>query len=313
MVLFPSLRSFLLNRSRSHVLFLDALVDVEAAVDREDGAGDEAGAAWVDEVEESADEVFDSAEAAHRGAVDDVLCAWLRGAVIVILEGVVLCGMEEARCDGVHTDTALCEVDRAPLGEAGDAGLSGGVSRDAGQRMIGRHRGDVHDVCILLPLQGLAEDLGRQHGAVDVEVELTMHMLEVDGEEGILSLSGFAEVILRNLCRLHSTAGTVHEDIDVPVVREDFFTCSEQAFSVEYIRRHRHSLSAIHRDFIYDLLSVLLTSAEHSHLRTARRQCAGLHAADHTGATGHHGHLSTEINLKWYVHRFFLLLFPMPR
>ena len=37
--------------------FSDALVDVEAAVDREDGAGDEAGAAWVDEVEESADEV----------------------------------------------------------------------------------------------------------------------------------------------------------------------------------------------------------------------------------------------------------------
>ena len=31
--------------------YSDALVDVEAAVDREDGAGDEAGAAWVDEVE----------------------------------------------------------------------------------------------------------------------------------------------------------------------------------------------------------------------------------------------------------------------
>ena len=77
-------------------MFLDALVNVEAAIDREDGACDEAGATWVDEVEEAADEVFDSAEAAHRGAVDDVLCAWLRCAVLVILEGVVLCGMEEA-------------------------------------------------------------------------------------------------------------------------------------------------------------------------------------------------------------------------
>ena len=64
--------------------FSDALVDVEAAVDREDGAGDEAGAAWVDEVEESADEVFDSAEATHRGAVNDVLCEYLRCPVLII-------------------------------------------------------------------------------------------------------------------------------------------------------------------------------------------------------------------------------------
>ena len=284
---------------------------MEAAVDREDGAGDEAGAAWVDEVEEAADEVFDSAEAAHRGAIDDVLCAWLRGAVLVKLEGVVLCGMEEARCDGVHTDAALCEVDRTPLGEAGDAGLSCRVTRDACQRMVGGHRGDIHDVCILLVLQCLAEDLGRQHGAVDVEVKLTMYILEVDGEEGILSLGGLAEVILRYLGRLHSAAGTVHEDVDVAVVREDLFAGGDQTFPVEYIGRHGHGFATICRNVRYDLLSVLLTSAEHSHLRTARCQCAGIHAADDTGAAGHHSHLSAEINLKWYIHRFFLLIFPI--
>ena len=219
--------------------------------------------------------------------------------------------MEEAWCDGVHTDAALCEVDRTPLGEAGDAGLPCGVARDTCQRVICRHRGDVHDVRILLLLQGLAEDLGRQHGAVDVEVELTMHILEVDGEEGILSLGGFAEVILRYLGRLHSAAGTVHEDVDVAVVREDLIAGGDQTFPVEYIGRHRHGFAAIRRNVRYDLLSVFLTSAEHSYLSTARCQCTCIHTADDTGAAGHHGHLSAEINLKWYVHRFFLLLFPI--
>ena len=240
--------------------YSDALVDVEAAVDREDGAGDEAGAAWGDEVEESADEVFDSAEAAHRGAVNDVLCAWLWSAVLVILKGVVLCRMEEAWCDGVHTDAALCEVDRTPLSKAGDTGFSCGVAWDAGQWMIRGHRGDVHDVRILLALQYLTEDLGRQHGAVDVEVKLMMHVLEIDGEEGILSLSGFTEVILRHLRRFHGTTSTVHEDVEVPVVREDFFTGGDQTFPVEYIRRHRHGLATIRRDFRHDLFSILPAS-----------------------------------------------------
>ena len=134
-----------------------------------------------------------------------------------------------------------------------------------------------------------------------------MHVLEVDGEEGILSLGGFAEVILRNLRRLHGTTGTVHEDVDVAVVCEDLFAGRDQALPVEHICRHGHGFAAICRNVRYDLLSVLLTSAEHGYLRTARCQCAGIHAADDTGAAGHHGHLSAEINLKWYVHRFFLL------
>ena len=136
-----------------------------------------------------------------------------------------------------------------------------------------------------------------------------MHILEVDGEEGILSLGGLAEVILRNLRGLHGATGTVHEDVDVTVVGEDFFAGGDQTFPVEYIRRHRHGLATIRRDFRHDLFSVLPASAEHGHLRATRCQCACIHAADDTGAAGHHGHLSAEINLKWYVHRFFLLPF----
>ena len=110
------------------------------AVDWEDYACHEGATLRAYEVEESTDEVFWLAVFAHRSRGDDLFVSFGRGTVRVELHMAVLGCDEEAGCDSIYADAALCEVDGTPLCEVCDAGFCAAIARDSRQRVIGAHR-----------------------------------------------------------------------------------------------------------------------------------------------------------------------------
>ena len=107
------------------------------AVDRERGAGDEVRVVGGEEVDTARD-VLRGAEAAARDAGDDLLQHLPR-------HGAHHLGVHVAGRDGVDDDLAFRALLSEGLGEAVDAGLSGGVVHLAHLPGLAVHRADVDD------------------------------------------------------------------------------------------------------------------------------------------------------------------------
>ena len=123
---------------------LDAAEGVEAAVDRDHGAGHERRGSAA-QPDHGACELVRLAEAPGRRRRDDPLAACGQRSGLVEQERAILLADEEAGRDGVRTHAVRRELDREPPRQVLDGCLRGSVADDARERAVRRQRRDVDD------------------------------------------------------------------------------------------------------------------------------------------------------------------------
>ena len=195
-------------------------------------------------------------------------------------EEAVLFSEEEARRDGVDADflrVILAEVDGQPLREVADGGLGGRVGGDFGEGAEGVHAGDVEDDALAGAGHFLAEDLGGQEGADEVEVED-----ELDGvcghiEEGHFGAGGGFFFV---------ATGAVDEDVDAAVGGEDLVLGGFDGGLVEDVAPDGESFAAVLLDLIDDFEGEVLLKVEDGHGRAGLGEANGHFAAEHAAAAG---------------------------
>jgi len=201
--------------------------------------------------------------------------------LLVGQEEAVLLGQEEARGDRVDADVpgvVLAHVNGQPLREVADRGLGGRVRRDLRQRAKGVHAGDVQDVAGLLLGHQLAEDLGRQQGAQEVQVEDETDRVGRQIEERHLGRGGRFLLI---------AACAVDQDVDLAERRDDLVPGLLDRGLVQDVARDGDRRAALGLDRVGHLRRRGFGQVQDRHLGAACGQGLGHRAAQNPAATGY--------------------------
>ena len=214
----------------------DAGVSSEAAVNRQNDAGDCGSSRVIRQEEHAAEQLLGIHEAAHRGAGENLRAARGRGAVRVEEQSAVLVGNQETRSNRVAADAGARKVGRQPLGEVADGSLRAGVRRNLGQRDVSVHGGDVQDVTALAGDHVLSERLSRQQRALEVELEDEVNAALIQIEEGLLTFLGFVLILVVGGCARVVYAGTVDQNIAGAEVGENLLMDGFKSLRIKDVR-----------------------------------------------------------------------------
>ena len=238
----------------------------ETAVDGNDHAGHEAAEFLVRKPQESAHELSELAESAHRRMRNDLVRTGRELAFLVIEKGTVLIAHEKAGRYRVDADTHAGEMHGEPFGEIGHRRFSGAVGGYLRQRTESVHTADIDDGATRLD-HSFRKSLRSKQNGREIEVEKLSYGVAFEAEKGFYRRIGNVAFFVIFFVRRRGgmiAARAVYKHIHTAEILDDLLVAIVEARPVEHVREIRARYTAVLVDLVGDFARAVEVDVDES-------------------------------------------------